>query len=600
MNACSALKTIVPDQVCAFVGTGAYVEIPPDCTLFEGEPVTYTNLLAVLNKSDAEGGGSIPPGYTKLEYIESSGTQYLLPDVDVSSNLGCELKFSVTRFNMYVMEVRRGETRFTPAVCLPSSVIYGFGSYQTSFSYSLQPADLFVSRLNLGNSKKIEIAANGVLKAERTFSSAAFSIADDAVLLAQHRDGKVVSTGAARLYSAIFTEGVETVRDMVPVLDASGTPCMFDRVSKQSFYNSGTGSFIVGMTMRQLPALLHLPRVTSGELTLSLPWEAQLVQYGAPAILEEVKNRGWTLIVQYAEPDPESAVYNKYAACKTVADIAAVNPDFKNDLTIEKEWIYPTPSLERAGLASYKQGFMDSRAESVDFYAPIATELNYLFFSMPYIKKAHVYAPNATDISFCFRNGGKLTEVTGDLSNVKVAVHAASRCAYLREWKMQMPKLTDCTEMFYASKKLEDVQTEFPALEKGSNMFYECILNKESVIRIANSLPSYTSGTHAICFGIHIDHQNDEEVLAALEAVEAKGWTLTVQWNGTATVAAAATYGLRKPPIYAKIGTIEYPDGTTEKTLDWGHYVTNWEENGYTEFASLEEAYSHFNLTMPE
>jgi hypothetical protein len=144
---------------------------------------------------------------------------------------------------MYVMEVRRGETRFAPAVCLASSVIYGFGSYQTSFSHSLQPSDLFESRLNLGNSKKIEITINGVLKAERTFSAAAFSIADAAVLLAQHRDGNVVCTGAARLYSAIFTEGVETVRDMVPVLDASGIPCMYDKVSKQCFYNQGSGAF---------------------------------------------------------------------------------------------------------------------------------------------------------------------------------------------------------------------------------------------------------------------------------------------------------------------------------------------------------------------
>jgi hypothetical protein len=100
--------------------------------------------------------------------------------------------------------------------------------------------------------------------------------------------------------------------------------------------------------------------------------------------------------------------------------------------------------------------------------------------------------------------------------------------------------------------------------------------------------------------GIHIDHKTDEEVLTAIDNAEAKGWTLTVQWNGTATVAAASTYGLRKPPIYAKVDTIEHSDGATEQTLDWGHYVTNWEENGYMEFTSLEEAYAHFNLTMPE
>ena len=63
-----------------------------------------------------------------------------------------------------------------------------------------------------------------------------------------------------------------------------------------------------------------------------------------------------------------------------------------------------------------------------------------------------------------------------------------------------------------------------------------------------------------------------------------------MQWNGTATAQASATYGLRRQPIYAKRGTMELPDGTTELYLDWGHYVTNWEQNGYMEFASLEEA----------
>jgi hypothetical protein len=604
MNTCSALKTIVPDQVCAFVGTGAYVEIPPDCTLFEGEPVTYTNLLSVLNQSDAEGGGSIPPGYTQLEYLDSSGTQYFALPMRWETHTGLSVKGGFISYDsmffggeLYPENIRCGSYPWSTT----SNVV--FKNTASSLYAKFDYGTIIYGTLNFLNDGLITIndATTAYRPSARDANIAMFGIMD---YLKGYGDGsyKPVNTDPCRLYFLKISNDSIIERDFVPVLDSDGTPCLYDKISRKCFYNSGTGSFIVGMTMRQLPALLHLPRVTSGELKLSLPWEAQLVKYGAPAILEEVKNRGWTLIVQYAEPDVNSAVYNKYATCKTCQDMLAVNPNYKNDLTIEKEWVYPTPSFERTGLAflDTKNGFFDTRAESVDFYAPIATDLYCLFFSSPNLRKAHIYAPNATDITFCFRHCRLLIEATGDISSVQKAHSLCYYCRYLREWTLPTPKLTNGTEMFYFADKLEDVQTEFPALSNGKNMFHLCILNKESVIRVANSLPTWTSGTHEMCFGIHVDHQNDEEVLAALEAVEARGWTLTVQWNGTATEAAAATYGLRKPPIYAKIGTIEYPDGTTEQMLEWGHYVTNWEENGYTEFASLEEAYAHFNLTMPE
>jgi hypothetical protein len=96
--------------------------------------------------------------------------------------------------------------------------------------------------------------------------------------------------------------------------------------------------------------------------------------------------------------------------------------------------------------------------------------------------------------------------------------------------------------------------------------------------------------------GIHIDHQSDEEVLTAISSAEAKGWTMTVQWNGTPTATTASTYGLRKPTIYAKLGETVDINGEMKPSLDWGHYVTNAEENGYQEFSSIEEANDYFNI----
>jgi hypothetical protein len=135
---------------------------------------------------------------------------------------------------------------------------------------------------------------------------------------------------------------------------------------------------------------------------------------------------------------------------------------------------------------------------------------------------------------------------------------------------------------------------ELVRLNAADNMFSGCQLDAESVPRVLDSLPSYTSGTHRIGLGIHVDHQGDETVLAAIANAEAKGWTLTVQWTGTPSASASVTYGLRKPLIYARVSEYELPDGTTARTLDWGHYVTD--PTGYEEFRSVEAAREYFGL----
>lgn len=45
-----------------------------------------------------------------------------------------------------------------------------------------------------------------------------------------------------RVYSLELDNGTQKM-NVVPVLDANGTPCMFDKISRQCFYNSGTGTF---------------------------------------------------------------------------------------------------------------------------------------------------------------------------------------------------------------------------------------------------------------------------------------------------------------------------------------------------------------------
>ncbi len=260
-----------------------------------------------------------------------------------------------------------------------------------------------------------------------------------------------------------------------------------------------------------------------------------------------------------------------------------------------KIWVIPLPELTEG-----RDMFHRTKLESWSLPLPKLQSAVAMLTYLP-ITQAYIYTPELT-------NGQSMV----------------SENYYLPSVSGYFPKVTNGFGMFYNNKVMTSIDAEFPSLSDGTNMFGNCLLDKPSALRVCNSIPAWTSGTHKITLGIHVDHKYDPDVNAALkrldpnyeplnfpidettgdyiEITESKGWSLTVQWNGNATGNAypkpAATYSLRPQvaPVYAKQGAD--PDG--KPYLDWGHYVTNWEENGYMEFASLEEAREYFNIIEEE
>ena len=289
---------------------------------------------------------------------------------------------------------------------------------------------------------------------------------------------------------------------------------------------------------------------------------------------------------------------NKYAECANREDMLAVNANYIQDLTSDGAWVYPLPNLTNAHFvfrdtSAIKKFEVDGVPHVLDL--PKAWNLEDWFFAnhgcprlelnLPAlaatkkllnwtaVKILKIAIPKALkSIRDMIYNNHSLLEIYGDFSHV-----------------------TDGTAAFDRNSVLKIVDSDWTSLSTAANFMSRCQVPKKLTLRVLNTIPSYTSGSHPLTLGIHIDHQNDDEVLAAIANAEAKGWTLTVQWNGTPT-STASTMAMGSL-IYAKIGELEHPDGTTEQFLDWGHYVTNPE--GYETFRSLESAYSYFGLEMP-
>lgn len=357
-------------------------------------------------------------------------------------------------------------------------------------------------------------------------------------------------------------------RDFVPAIDPFGVPCLFDRVSKEPFYFRAFTEgavLIAGMTCKQALQLARLP-AGGGTLKVALPWDAQLDKK-VDAALSEAKAKGWTIVVQYQEPDETSAVYNKYSACTNKADMEAVDPNYKNDLTADNSWVYELPNLVEA---AYLLNDFSRLKKFAIKSLPKLIRMYFAFSGCANLKTWTTKLPVIASLDRAFFNSGlEVFDLGGETLNVTVTQLAFSYCENLRVFNA-----------VFSNKKITHAQ----------NTFEKCILDKDSVLRIAGSALPSNAGL-AFTIGIHKDHENDPEVMDALALMEANGWALTVQWNGTATAQTASTWGLRRKLVYAKVVEI---DGT--QYLDWGHYVTNWAENGYQEFASEEEAKEYFNI----
>ncbi len=598
------LETLVPGQQLHVTALEPVWVLPDDCQMAMVNFKQAARELGLL----AGGKSGLPAGYTRVEFLESSGTQYItLPEVQTGEDFGMDYTFLNTSGQNWALNLQTGNAvhyRVDVRNFDTGAIGLSWGEYSNSVWVDVGEGGESCSFVaNYKNDKRYVIKGlktyEGALKTPNTVKNGFYLFA-----MTEYTAEGVRYKGQnvkIKIKHFAASKGQADVAHLVPTLNPTGTPCMYDKVSKQPFQNSGSGTFIAGFTMSQAAKLGKLP-ATGGSLTISLPKEARLVQHNqrVESALATATEKGWNISVQYREAG-EEAIYNRYAECTTGTEIKAVNPNYKSDLTDEGEWIYSLNKLE---------------SDNGTFYA--ATKLKVFKQTLPSLKKSHTMFQQAglTTLEIdlpVLETASNLAYGCGSLQTVIInapkstgmssAIHACGRVTTL---KGSFPKVQNGSSMAYNALSLRTVEAEFPRLIYGSGMFHRCKLNKESALRILNSIPICDeNASYNLTLGIHIDHQNDEELLAAIALADkaqttnadgGKGWTLEIQWNGTPTAQATTTYGLRRKPIYAKLGTMELPDGSTEQYLSWGHYVTNWEEHGYQEFASIEEAEEHFNI----
>lgn len=183
---------------------------------------------------------SLPSGYTKLEYIESSGTQYI--DTGVSS-------------------FPAQSTHVTLDVNWLSGLGDYFGCAQSQHNWyveAFQSTKIYSGYLDEGKSADIStvigrytVDKNGVYTnvngVKIQHASANTTISRSIYLLATNGSSGVSGIAdAARIYSCKISSGSLLIRQFVPCKNSSGEVGLYDEVNDVFYGNAGTGVFIAG------------------------------------------------------------------------------------------------------------------------------------------------------------------------------------------------------------------------------------------------------------------------------------------------------------------------------------------------------------------
>ena len=221
-------------------------------TLENGEKATLpvANMKMASNIEVKVGYGvSLPPGYTQVEYIESTGTQYINTGVIGRAGIATALDFTIISGNL---------DDFIPMGCVlpnwsPRCYLvalqngafwsYALGEWQFS-NVSASAGVRYLVETSLGaNLQTMKVNGTTV---KTTSDSSPIDTGLNVYLFGNNYSNSHIASGTMRVYSCKIYEGGTLVRDFIPCINQNGEAGLYDLVNGVFYGNSGSGEFAIG------------------------------------------------------------------------------------------------------------------------------------------------------------------------------------------------------------------------------------------------------------------------------------------------------------------------------------------------------------------
>jgi hypothetical protein len=258
-----------------FTAQGSVTTLSDPAAIYSNANFNYAG--AGLRKT---GAGVLPPAFLPAAFLESSGEQFL------------RFPYATTAATSAEGRVQVIETRGTQSViyvmgCANYPLAMGWGVWEYNNAvewgwmfYGAESGGITINSSLPSKTSLIEyrITTSGVLllngqqaiprNTQRKDSASVFSIGLFGIV---GSDNQPRINYKQRHFALTLFESQKKTVALVAAVDKTGVACMVDTVSGQTYYNTGSGSFIVGLTLEQARKLgTHLPK-GGGTLKIKLP-----------------------------------------------------------------------------------------------------------------------------------------------------------------------------------------------------------------------------------------------------------------------------------------------------------------------------------------
>lgn len=348
----------------------------------------------------------LPSGYTQLEYIQSTGTQWINTGFKPTGNtkIICDfLAYDQSTSQQGVFGSRPGTSgRFTLFTGRSTNALQA--DYDTA--QTLANENNAISGVDL--TQRVVISMSNDLIVNRTtvksVTVASFSSTYDLFLFANNNIGTVQLPAKLKMYSCQIYDNGTLVRDFVPCKNASGAVGLYDTVGAQFYANAGTGSFAAGPEVFYEPdAPTNFAASVSGQ-TVALSWAAS-----ANAAGYRLKRDGVQIADQtgttYTDTVPDGTTlctyaltaYNDAGESAAVTLLVLVQLELITDRTRAdvanqtNKGFYNASDLNRVGAAVE---YIAGRFAALGYACPVTVKKDWLTSDAPTASQLETYRQN--------------------------------------------------------------------------------------------------------------------------------------------------------------------------------------------------------------
>ena len=172
--------------------------------------------------------------FKKIEYIESSGNQYINTNFEFNGKYNYTIEFALS--SLITSDTKFFGIDTHPKMCI-GTIDSQFRFFKSNYEKKIE-FDLNKHTCTIG--KNLLLDKNIIMK-DMVFNHSNLRL----YLFNANKDGfdKNIYGTSIKLYNFKITKNNDLIKEFIPVLDYNGIPCLFDITDKEFYYNLGDGNF---------------------------------------------------------------------------------------------------------------------------------------------------------------------------------------------------------------------------------------------------------------------------------------------------------------------------------------------------------------------